>query len=787
MKIRTECPKKNNKYYNNKKHGGLSDAVNGYPMISGLTVLDNCVGWANSRFNEVCNDPNLEGIVKKFKYQLVCDAEDFIESAKRQGLKISPTPIEGGIMVWQKGATLSPKDGAGHVAVVERVYDDGTILTSESGWASWTFKTVRRDNNNGRWGQNSAYKFRGCIINPTVKDPKVVPVPPLNVDGIGGACTVRAMQRFFGTLQDGVLSGQNKNCAKYYPALKAVEYGKGGSTCVKKLQSWLGITSDGVWGQNTSKALQKKLGVEADGIFGTNSMKAWQKYLNEHDKAASDPKPSTPSVEPDKDKRVYDFIDVSDWQGEIDWAKVKAAGIDGAIIRYADGTTLDKRFERNMAQAKYHGLHVGTYIFSRAKTKAEAEKEAERLYKAAKKYEPDMPYYIDLEVSTLAKYADTVAAAFLNKMAALGARGGVYANLNWWNNYLTKTAKDYSASAFWIAQYNDTMDYKPASRMGMWQYTSSGSVNGISGKVDRDKCYVAYWKKETDPGGKEPEPDKPKAYAGEYPSTKLEKTPEQVIADALLFSKWIVNDNRFGYGRQGGSKYKDCKAYHITHSGGCHFCGSNAHKIAEAKKAGLKDPEQWEYTYVCNTFVHACYAHSGVPSMLKARGHAWWIKNYQNSKYWTEIKKPSKITDLKPGDVLAWGSNGGTSGHFCLYIGNGNGREATSNGLGATFTQAQWNKSIRETNFSRHFKAATHVFRFTGSINTTANIRYGEVSDRVKHLQEFLKWYGFDISADKCFGDATLKAVKKFQKEQGITVDGIVGSATIAKMKSVRK
>lgn len=484
MKIRKECPK-NNKYYIRIPQGGYNAAVYGEPTQPYANVLDNCVGYANGRFNEI-------GAYGKCKYQLVCDAEDFIESAKKQGLKISPTPIEGGIMVWQKGATLGSGDGAGHVAVVERVYDDGTILTSESGWNSWAFKTVRRDNTNGRWGQNEYYRFRGCIINPAVKDPKIVPVPPLTVDGVGGACTVRAMQRFFGTLQDGVLSGQNKSCAKYYPALKAVEYGKGGSTCVKKLQKWLGLTEDGVWGQKTSKALQKKLGIEADGVFGTNSMKAWQKYLNENKKATY-PKPSTPIVEPEEDKKVYDFIDVSDWQGEIEWAKVKAAGIDGAIIRYADGTTLDKRFERNIKLAQYHGLHVGVYIFSRAKTKAQAENEAERLYKAASIFTPDMPYYIDLEAKGLEKYADTVAAAFLNKMAAYGVRGGVYANLNWWNNYLTKTAKDYSASAFWIAQYNDTMDYKPASAMGMWQYTSSGKVKGIEGKVDRDKCYVAYW------------------------------------------------------------------------------------------------------------------------------------------------------------------------------------------------------------------------------------------------------------------------------------------------------
>lgn len=285
MKIRTKCPEKNNRYYNNKRHGGLSDAVNGEPMIKGLTVLENCVGWANSRFNEIINDPDLKGIVKAFRYQLVCNAENFIESAKRQGLKISKTPIQGGIMVWQKGRTLGGGDGAGHVAVVEEVYDDGTILTSESGYRAWTFKTIRRSNDNGRWGQNSNYKFRGCIVNPSVKNPKVVPAPKLTVDGVGGANTVRAMQKFFGTPQDGVISGQLKRLNKYYPALTAVEYGRGGSTCVTKLQKWLGVTQDGVIGQKTVKAWQKKLGVTADGIFGENSMRAWQKYLNEHDKA----------------------------------------------------------------------------------------------------------------------------------------------------------------------------------------------------------------------------------------------------------------------------------------------------------------------------------------------------------------------------------------------------------------------------------------------------------------------------------------------------------------------
>lgn len=284
MKKRLTQPK-NNKYYIRTVTGGLNGAVAGSPVIAGANVLCNCVGYANGRFAESQNDPDLKGVYLSFKYQLVCNAENFIESAKKQGLKISSTPIEGGIMVWQKGATLNGGDGAGHVAFVEEVYTDGSILTSESGWASWAFKTVKRNNSNGRWGQTSGYKFRGCIVNPTIKNPKTVPAPKLVVDGIGGADTVRAMQKFFGTPQDGVISGQTKSLNKYYPSLVAVEYGKGGSACIKNLQRWCGITQDGIIGQNTVKAWQKKIGVTADGIFGANSMKAWQKYLNENDKA----------------------------------------------------------------------------------------------------------------------------------------------------------------------------------------------------------------------------------------------------------------------------------------------------------------------------------------------------------------------------------------------------------------------------------------------------------------------------------------------------------------------
>lgn len=179
MKQITKQPK-NSKYYIRQANGGLNGAVAGCVGSTGrpdptANVLSNCVGFANGRFNQIINDPDLRGINKSFKYQLVCNAENFIESAKKQGLKISKTPTLGGIMVWQKGPTLNGYDGAGHVAVVEQINSDGSIITSESAWNGFIFKRISRTNSNGRWGMADGYKFRGCIINPSVKTNSVTP------------------------------------------------------------------------------------------------------------------------------------------------------------------------------------------------------------------------------------------------------------------------------------------------------------------------------------------------------------------------------------------------------------------------------------------------------------------------------------------------------------------------------------------------------------------------------------------------------------------------------------
>ena len=160
MEMRTSKPKADNKFYLTVSKGGYSKCIKGSPTDE-CDVLANCVGYACGRFNE---------IIGEMKYPtLYCNAENFIERARNTyGLEISPVPTLGGIMVWQKGATLSGNDGAGHVAVVEKIIDSNTIYTSESGYGSSAFWNSTRRNSNGRWGLGSGYTFRGCIVNPAI-------------------------------------------------------------------------------------------------------------------------------------------------------------------------------------------------------------------------------------------------------------------------------------------------------------------------------------------------------------------------------------------------------------------------------------------------------------------------------------------------------------------------------------------------------------------------------------------------------------------------------------------
>lgn len=154
-----------NKNFITTGSGGWNTCIKGYPTDAGANVLANCVGYASGRFNEIINEAR-QTTGCTYKY-LNCNAEWFIERAKQAGLQIGSTPRVGAIMCWQKGTVDGGNDGAGHVAIVERVYNNSSVYTSESGYGGSAFWNQNRSNSNGRWGIGSGYSFRGFIYLPS--------------------------------------------------------------------------------------------------------------------------------------------------------------------------------------------------------------------------------------------------------------------------------------------------------------------------------------------------------------------------------------------------------------------------------------------------------------------------------------------------------------------------------------------------------------------------------------------------------------------------------------------
>lgn len=187
-------------------------------------------------------------------------------------------------------------------------------------------------------------------------------------------------------------------------------------------------------------------------------------------------------------------IDVSSWQGVIDWQKVKDAGIDFAIIRlgwWVDGK--DAYLERNVAECERLGIPWGAYLYSYCSNPSQASAEADHALDLlgelkAKGYTPDLPVYFDMEDNALLNgnrdFAG-MATQFCSKIEAAGYMAGVYANLNWWNNNLTSSVFD--SWNRWVAQYYSACTYEGT--YSAWQYTSRGSVPGISGNVDLNWWY----------------------------------------------------------------------------------------------------------------------------------------------------------------------------------------------------------------------------------------------------------------------------------------------------------
>ncbi len=223
-------------------------------------------------------------------------------------------------------------------------------------------------------------------------------------------------------------------------------------------------------------------------------------------------------------------IDVSKWNGNIDWKTVANSGVEFAIIRcgyrgYGSGEILmDPSFEENISEAIKNGVKVGVYFYSAAINEAEAIEEARFTIEVIKKYKITYPVVYDMEefdddarcaYLSKATYTNN-ALAFLNYIKSKGYTPMMYANITDYKDHFESSK--FSNMKFWLAHYAEKTYY--TGKYDMWQHTSKGSVPGIKGNVDMN---IAYFKYTADAPAKEPEEEKQNKPTQNKPVTE-EKT-----------------------------------------------------------------------------------------------------------------------------------------------------------------------------------------------------------------------------------------------------------------------
>lgn len=260
-------------------------------------------------------------------------------------------------------------------------------------------------------------------------------------------------------------------------------------------------------------------------------------------------------------------IDVCEFQGKIDWEKVKADGVDFAILRATYGTSnTDSRFKRNADECTRLGIPFGVYVYSYALSVQGAINEAKHLLDVIKGYKLSYPVIIDMEdadgykkkfgMPSNSTLVD-ICAKECEMFEEAGYYAMIYASKSWFDTKLKSSKLDRYDKwiAWWYSKAKfDTNEY------GMWQYSSSGSVNGISGRIDVDIAYKDYPSKILK-GGNPSKPAESKTeikYVNASPYLNVRKgasTKEKIVGKLYPGNKVTVYEKKNGFGRIGDSKW----------------------------------------------------------------------------------------------------------------------------------------------------------------------------------------------------------------------------------------
>ena len=256
-------------------------------------------------------------------------------------------------------------------------------------------------------------------------------------------------------------------------------------------------------------------------------------------------------------------IDVSRYNGTIDWNKVKSAGVKFAILKtvstnYSEfgGLYIDPAFERNYAECKRLGIPVGVYYFTYATLSSTTQKELSLLKKALAGKTFEYPIYIDVEADSVTKKGKTVLTDRIIEALETIESWGYYAGYYTYRSFASKYIELDRLKAYdcWIADYGTNKGVKPYPKSkftgphGIWQYTSTGKVNGIKGNVDMNESYKDY-----------PAIIKRAGLNGFGKTEAVKKTVDE-LAKEVIADKWGRGDERREALTKAGYNYSEVQA-----------------------------------------------------------------------------------------------------------------------------------------------------------------------------------------------------------------------------------
>lgn len=467
-------------------------------------------------------------------------------------------------------------------------------------------------------------------------------------------------------------------------------------------------------------------------------------------------------------------IDVSAWQGNINWDTVANYGMDFVILRITEaGNVIDNCFEKNYSGCQKHNIPTGAYKYSYAMTVAEIQSEARKVVEVLNGRKLQYPVWLDLEWNNQrslgAEQIHKLAEAFEKIITAAGYKFGIYCNVDWYLNVICNHLKKYD---FWIACYpesdNGTLQERLRPDFGVgWQYSSKAKIPGISGTVDRNVFYKDYAESKKQEGG-----------------TDVDKEIEKVI---------LIAKNEEGYLEKKSNNQLDNK----TANAG----SANYTKYWRDIKPDYQG-QPW-----CAAFISWCF--------MKAFG----LDNAKKLlKHWPYVYCPTlgklfaRNANPKIGDVVIFYHNG-TFTHtglvtavigdrFCTIEGNTSGASGIIANGGGVCAKSYLNSQMPGTKFcTPDYSIVSNAVNKPSDINKIPSntiqtgekymfnpetVKAGDKNTSVLLLQEILRARGFKGKNGKALkltwtADAnTIYALKAYQesRKEVLEVDGICGPAT---------